>query len=139
MNFLCLSLLHWLHRHPNTSPFKFDIQTGYSIAEDIWILGNYSWDLDKLDVNSTSLSNMVEELEKDSDSPAHVYIETHKEMGSHDPNDDGIFLESDKRTSAERRLVKKPDYRLLPTIVVIFILNFVDVRLCSCTPFSSLD
>ena len=69
---------------------------------------------------------MVEELEKDS--PAHVYIETHKETGSHDPNDDGVLLESDKRASAEKRLVKKLDYRLLPTIVVIYIMNFVDVR-----------
>ena len=67
---------------------------------------------------------MIEEK----DFPAHVYIETHKETGSHDPNDDGVLLESDKRASAEKQLVKKLDYRLLPTIVVIYIMNFVDVR-----------
>jgi hypothetical protein len=67
---------------------------------------------------------MVEEKE----SPAHVCIEDHKETGSRDSSDDGVLLENDKRASAERRLVKKLDYRLLPTIVVIFIMNFIDVR-----------
>jgi hypothetical protein len=67
---------------------------------------------------------MVEEKE----SPAHVHIENHKETGSHDPNDDGVLLKSDKRASAERRLVKKLDYHLLPTIVVFYIMNFIDVR-----------
>jgi hypothetical protein len=73
---------------------------------------------------ATSLSNMLEEKE----SPARVYIETHKETGLHDPNEDGVLLESDKRASAERRLVKKLDYRLLPTIVMIYIMNYIDVR-----------
>ena len=73
---------------------------------------------------SISLSNMAEEKE----SPAHVCIENDKETGSHDPNDDGVFLENDIRASAERRLVRKLDLRLLPTIVVIYIMNFIDVR-----------
>ena len=67
---------------------------------------------------------MVEEKE----SPAHIYVEHHKETGSHDPNNDGVFLENDKRASAERRLLMKLDHRLLPTIVVIFIMNLIDVR-----------
>jgi hypothetical protein len=67
---------------------------------------------------------MVEEKK----SPAHVYFEHHKETGSHDPNDDGVLLETDKRASSEMRLVKKLDHRLLPTIVVIYIMNFIDVR-----------
>ena len=62
------------------------------------------------------------------ESSSHVYIEHHKETGSHDPNDDGVLLENDKRVSAERRLVKKLDHRLLPTIIVIYIMNFIDVR-----------
>ena len=66
---------------------------------------------------------------KEKESPAHVYIENHNEKGSHDPRDDGVLLESDKRASAEKRLLKKLDYRLLPTIVVIYITNFIDVRL----------
>ena len=67
-------------------------------------------------------------MDKEKESPAHVYIETQKETGSHDSNDDGIFLEDDKRASAERRLVKKLDRRLLPTVVVIYIMNYIDVR-----------
>ena len=74
--------------------------------------------------HSSSLLNMVEEKE----SPAQVYIENHKETGSHDSNDDGILLEANKRASAERRLVKKLDHRLLPTVVVIYIMNYIDVR-----------
>ena len=77
---------------------------------------------------SISLSNMVGE--KPEGPPAHAYIENHKETGSHasDPIDDGVLLETDKRVSAERQLVKKLDYRLLPTIVVIYIMNYIDVR-----------
>jgi hypothetical protein len=74
--------------------------------------------------HSISLSNMVEEKE----SHVHDYIETNKETGLHDSNDDGVLLENDKRASAERRLVKKLDYRLLPTIVLIYIMNYIDVR-----------
>ena len=65
---------------------------------------------------------MVEEKE----SPAHVYSENYKETV--ESNADGVLLETDKRASAERRLVKKLDRRLLPTIVVIYIMNFIDVR-----------
>jgi hypothetical protein len=59
---------------------------------------------------------------------AHVYIETGKEKGSHETDNDGVLLENDQRASAERRLVKKLDHRLLPTIVVIYIMNYIDVR-----------
>ena len=67
---------------------------------------------------------MVEEKEI----PAHLYIKDHKESGSHDSNNDGVLLKDDKRASAERRLLKKLDRRLLPTIVVIYIMNYIDVR-----------
>ena len=67
---------------------------------------------------------MVEEKE----SSAHAYVETHRETGSHDPNDDGFLLENDQRASAERQLLKKLDHRLLPTIVMIYIMNYIDVR-----------
>ena len=66
---------------------------------------------------------MLEEKE----SSAHAYVETDKETGPHDLSDDGFLLENDQRASAERRLVKKLDHRLLPTIVVIFIMNYIDV------------
>ena len=67
-------------------------------------------------------------MDEEKESPTHVYIEDHKETGSHDSDDDGVLLEDDKRASAERRLVKKLDHRLLPTIVVIYIMNYIDVR-----------
>ena len=66
---------------------------------------------------------MVEEKELPT-----LCIENHKETGSHDSNDDSVLLENNIRASAERRLVKKLDHRLLPTIVVINIMNFIDVR-----------
>ena len=72
---------------------------------------------------------MVEE--KESPSPeSHAHIEALNETGSHasDSNDDGVLLENDKRASAERRLVKKLDRRLLPMLTLMFIMNYVDVR-----------
>ena len=71
----------------------------------------------------------MDELEKDS--PTRVHIENNKETGSksYDPHD-AVLLQvgNEQRASAERRLVKKLDYRLLPTVVVIYIMNFIDVR-----------
>ena len=68
-------------------------------------------------------------MAEEKDSQTHdVYIETHKETGLHDPNGDGVLLENDQRVSAERRLVKKLDHRLLPTIILIYIMNYIDVR-----------
>ena len=61
-------------------------------------------------------------------SPAHDYIENDKEIDSHDLDDDGVLLENDKRASAERRLVKKLDRRLLPILALMFIMNYIDVR-----------
>ena len=67
-------------------------------------------------------------MDKEKESPAHVYVETHNEIASHDFIDDGVLLEDDKRASAERQLVKKLDHRLLPTVAVIYIMNYIDVR-----------
>ena len=45
---------------------------------------------------------------------------------------DGELLGCDKRPSAERKLVRMLDMRLLPTIILISIMNYIDVRLfCS--------
>lgn len=41
--------------------------------------------------------------------------------------EDGELLAEDVRPAAERRLVRKLDMRLLPTIVLIFIMNYIDV------------
>ena len=40
---------------------------------------------------------------------------------------DGELLASDARPAAERRLVRTLDMRLLPTIIIIFIMNYIDV------------
>jgi len=42
--------------------------------------------------------------------------------------DDGFLLAVDQRQSAEKRLVRKLDRRVLPTIVAIYIMNYIDVR-----------
>lgn len=61
-----------------------------------------------------------------------------KKRESYQENDgiavDGHILPSDSemRQTAERKLVRKLDFRLLPTIVLIFIMNYIDVSELSC-------
>ena len=66
-------------------------------------------------------------MDEEKDSPTGVHIENNKQTGSklYDPHD-ALLL--GQRASAERRLVKKLDCRLLPTVVLIYIMNFIDVR-----------
>ncbi len=40
---------------------------------------------------------------------------------------DGQLLAQDVRPAAERRLVRMLDMRLLPTIILIYIMNYIDV------------
>lgn len=40
---------------------------------------------------------------------------------------DGLFLDSERRKVEERHLVRKLDMRLLPMIILIFIMNYIDV------------
>lgn len=47
--------------------------------------------------------------------------------GSGEGLKDGELLAQDVRPSAERRLVRMLDMRLLPTIILIFIMNYIDV------------
>ena len=47
---------------------------------------------------------------------------------SHESLPDGELLADDVRPAAERRLVRMLDMRLLPSILVIFIMNYIDVR-----------
>ncbi|EIM85076.1 MFS general substrate transporter [Stereum hirsutum FP-91666 SS1] len=60
-----------------------------------------------------------------------VGIKNSSERGSSaspndDSEDDGILLRADVRPAAERSLVRKMDMRLLPTIILIFIMNYID-------------
>ena len=48
-------------------------------------------------------------------------------QASSDNLPDGELLASDVRPAAERRLVRMLDMRLLPTIIIIFIMNYIDV------------
>ena len=67
-------------------------------------------------------------MDEEKDPSTRVQAEIHKETNSklHDPHD-AVSFENEQRASAERRLVKKLDRRLLPTIVIIFIMNYIDV------------
>jgi hypothetical protein len=40
---------------------------------------------------------------------------------------DGELLHPDVRESAEKKLVRKLDMRLMPTIIIIFLMNYIDV------------
>ena len=43
------------------------------------------------------------------------------------PEDDRMLLDSGRRKEEERRLVRKLDMRLLPMIILIYIMNYIDV------------
>lgn len=43
-------------------------------------------------------------------------------------------LSAEERTRAERRLLWKLDIRFLPTIILIYIMNYIDVRLENFSP-----
>lgn len=42
---------------------------------------------------------------------------------------DDVLLSAEARPEAERRLVRQLDLRLMPTIIIIFIMNYIDVSL----------
>ncbi|KAG8221320.1 hypothetical protein J3R82DRAFT_1488 [Butyriboletus roseoflavus] len=43
--------------------------------------------------------------------------------------DDFVLLREQNRKGAERRFVHKLDMRLMPTVVVIYLMNYIDVSL----------
>lgn len=55
--------------------------------------------------------------------------DTHKETAFEDKNDtsDGILLHPERREHAERALKTKLDRRLLPTVIAIYIMNYINV------------
>lgn len=56
-------------------------------------------------------------------------VEDHKTPTTDSDNntDDDCLLTVDRRPAAEQALVRKLDTRLLPTIVAIYIMNYIDV------------
>ncbi|KAL7277855.1 MFS general substrate transporter [Trametes coccinea BRFM310] len=53
--------------------------------------------------------------------------------------DDGELLALDVRAAAERKLVRMLDWRLLPTIVLIFIMNYIDRTAVSAARLKGLE
>ena len=41
--------------------------------------------------------------------------------------DDFVLLKEENREAAERHVVRKLDVRLMPTVVVIYLMNYIDV------------
>lgn len=70
--------------------------------------------------------------EKDEASIAQIERRPSTAASDGEKSEDGDLLSLDVRAAAERKLVRMLDWRLLPTIVLIFIMNYIDV---SATPF----
>ena len=74
----------------------------------------------------TSVSGSMEKIErKDDGSVELVETKTPEVVAVVDP--DAELVAEDVRPRAEKHLVRLLDLRLLPTIVLIFILNYIDV------------
>lgn len=43
-------------------------------------------------------------------------------------SDDFVLLKQENRKAAEQHLVRKLDMRLMPTVAVIYLMNYIDVR-----------
>ena len=66
------------------------------------------------------------------------HVEVHDPIPSDSrKSEDDELLASDVRPAAERRLVRMLDMRLLPTIIVIFIMNYIDVSVLLLYPAAS--
>ena len=68
----------------------------------------------------------VEDKSQTSEDKPHHEAEVKSNQGSDDVT--ARVLELDTRVIAEKKLVRKLDRRLLPAIVLIFIMNYIDVR-----------
>ena len=66
----------------------------------------------------------------------HTYIEnaeiqeiTHSKDAQDDSSSSDNLMNAEVRASAEKKLVRKLDMRLISTIILIYIMNYIDVRL----------
>ena len=66
----------------------------------------------------------------------HTYIEnaeiqeiTHNKDAQDDSSSSDNLMNAEVRASAEKKLVRKLDMRLISTIILIYIMNYIDVRL----------
>ena len=46
--------------------------------------------------------------------------------------DDFVLLKEENRKAAERHVVRKLDMRLMPTVAIIYLMNYIDVSLVHC-------
>ena len=67
--------------------------------------------------------------ETDVDEPKALSVEVQPAPNGSVGDSDSDLLSADARPAAERRLVRQLDLRLMPTIIIIFIMNYIDVRL----------
>lgn len=63
--------------------------------------------------------------------PEEAYVEDISDKRDSTARDAGVsnrvILDPEQRAAEERRLVRKLDMRLMPTIILIFIMNYIDV------------
>ena len=43
-------------------------------------------------------------------------------------SDDFVLLREENKKAAERHVVRKLDMRLMPTVVILFLMNYIDVN-----------
>ena len=77
---------------------------------------------------STTEAREPEDILSKAAHDAHLFQDNRDETRSRDSTSPyNSVLEAENRTLAERKLVRKLDSRLLPTIVLIYVMNFIDV------------
>ncbi|KAN0084455.1 Major facilitator superfamily domain containing protein [Tylopilus felleus] len=52
-------------------------------------------------------------------------------VGMREKPDDFVLLKEENRKAAERHVVRKLDMRLMPTVAIIYLMNYIDVGCCS--------
>ena len=67
--------------------------------------------------------------ETDVDEPKALSVEVQPAPNGSVRDSDSDLLSADARPAAERRLVRQLDLRLMPTIIIIFIMNYIDVSI----------
>ena len=76
-----------------------------------------------------STTDFVESAKLDDEKRVSEEISSSKSIDGESEDEHSQLLSKDIRPAAERRLVRKLDFRLMPLVVLIYILNYIDVRL----------
>ncbi|ELU36177.1 hypothetical protein AG1IA_09793 [Rhizoctonia solani AG-1 IA] len=91
----------------------------------------YRWGPSYLSTSTPSLSLTMDTKDKTSfEAPEHI---DHPSSSQHSVDKDAInHWTPDERARAEKKLVRKLDSRLMPTMILIFIMNYIDVSAIPC-------